>query len=298
MKVVVAGGSGVLGRRVVDEAIQAGHSVVILSRSGSTHPGATSVVWDGRTPTVTWTDYVRSADAVINLSGSNIGKGRWTKHRLREAVDSRIESTRVLAGVIAQNEAPPALINASAVGYYGSTMDPTTEASPAGTTILSDLCTMWEHEAMAIADVSRVVIARIGVVLDPSAGALQKMLTPFRLGIGGPLGDGRQRLPWIHRDDVSRAIVYLAETERCRGVYNLVSNSVTMDEFASTLGRVLHRPSMFRVPKFLLRLLLGRQADVVIHGQNVVPMRTIVDHVPLRHQDLESALRDLLRRGN
>jgi len=298
MKLVVAGGSGVLGKRVVDEALRLGHSVVVLSRSGSAHTGVTSLVWDGTTAAASWVDAVRSADAVINLSGSSIGNGRWTKRRLREAVTSRVESTRVLASVIAQSEAPPALINASAVGFYGSTMDPTTEAAPAGTTILSDLCTMWEHEAMAITNVSRVVIARIGVVLDPSAGALQKMITPFRFGIGGPLGDGRQRLPWIHRDDVARVLVFLAVTERCRGVYNLVANSVTMDEFAATLGRVLHRPSMFRVPKFVLRLLLGRQADVVIHGQNIVPLRTIVDRVPIHHLDLESALHDLLDRRN
>lgn len=298
MKLVVAGGSGVLGKRVVDEAIRTGHSVVVLSRSGLAHAGASSAVWDGKTPAASWTDVVRSADAVINLSGSNIGMGRWTKRRLREALDSRTESTRVLANVIAHSEAPPALINASAVGYYGSTMDPTTEASPAGTTILSDLCTMWEHEALAIANVSRVVLARIGVVLDPSAGALQKMITPFRFGIGGPLGDGHQRLPWIHRDDVARALIYLATSEQCRGAYNLVANSVTMDEFSSTLGRVMRRPSMFRVPKFVLRLLLGRQADVVIHGQNIVPLRTIVDRVPFHHLDLESALHDLLDRRN
>lgn len=298
MKLVVAGGSGVVGKRVVDEALRQGHSVVVLSRSGSAQPGVTSLVWDGKTAAASWADEVRSSDAVINLSGSNIGKGRWTKRRLREALDSRTESTRVLANVIAHSEAPPALVNVSAVGFYGFTMDPTTEASPAGTTILSDLCRMWEAEAMVVANGTRVVIARIGVVLDPSAGALQKMMLPFRLGLGGPLGDGRQHLPWIHRDDVARALVYLATTEQCRGVYNLVANSVTMDEFASTLGRVLRRPAIFRVPKFVLRLLLGRQADVVIHGQNVVRLRTIVDRVPIHHLDLESALHDLLDRRN
>ncbi|MBK6760269.1 MAG: TIGR01777 family protein [Ignavibacteria bacterium] len=266
--IILAGGSGFLGRHLATAFRQKGFSVITVSRSVQRGGDGSTITWDAL-PGV-----VDGATAVINLAGSNIGGKRWSNAVRHEILQSRLDATRKIVAAIHAAAKPPALINASAVGYYGNTYVPCNEAIPAGQTFAAKVVDKWEHEAQKAADVTRVAILRVGVVLDAKEGALPRLSLPMKLFIGGPLGSGRQWFPWVHRDDVVNAFVWAATTSDASGPYNVVApEDVTMRQFARELGRVLHRPSWLRVPEFVLRFLLGRQADIVVHGQHVIPMR-------------------------
>lgn len=285
---ILTGGTGFLGRAITAALQRRGDDVVSITRGRGN--GRDLRTWD-ELPAI-----VDGAHAVINLAGSSVGGPRWSAQVRHEILTSRTESTRKVVDAIGRAQQPPALISASAVGYYGNTLIPSNEALPAGQTFLAEVTAAWEREAERARAYTRVCTMRIGVVLDPREGALPKMALPMKLGIGGPLGSGRQYLPWVHRDDVVGAFLWASDDASAFGPYNVVApESVTMRQFATTLGAVLHRPSWLPVPSPILRLLLGKQADVVLHGQYVIPSRLLGTPFHFAHPHLASALRDLLR---
>jgi uncharacterized protein (TIGR01777 family) len=235
------------------------------------------------------------AEAVVNLAGEPIAEKRWTPAHLQLLQDSRIRTTRALVQAVAAlpaSQGPGLLINGSAIGYYGTSPTQTfTEASPAGADVLGRLCQAWEAEAQAVAGRCRLVILRIGIVLGGDGGALGKMLPVFRLGFGGPIGDGQQWMSWISRHDLCQLIALALEDPAYAGTYNAVApEPCSMAQFAAALGRCLGRPSLLPVPGPLLQLLLGDGAKVVLEGQRVLPERLQQQGFAFRDGQLSAAL--------
>ena len=282
MNVVVAGGSGFIGSALVPRLRGEGHDVVVLTRApapdAAPAEGAVRVSWDGAAQGE-WSQFVSRADAVINLAGESIGDGRWTPSRKRRIVESRLNATRALLEAIRTGgRKPSVLINSSAVGFYGPVdSGDVTEEHPAGTGFLADLCVRWEQEAMAAGELAcRVVILRTGVVLGEKGGALRRMLLPFRLYAGGPVGSGKQWFPWVHVDDVAGAILFALGNPSLGGPVNVVApGCVTMKEFCAALGAALSRPSWLPVPAFPLRAALGEMAGMILTGQRAVPSQLL-----------------------
>lgn len=296
MNVVVAGGSGFIGQALVRALLARGDDVAVLSR----HP---SSVREGRG--VAWAavhDAVRDADAVVNLSGENVGAGRWTEARKQRILRSRVESTRALVEAMrAAPERQRTFVSASAVGYYGLHGDEMLdESAPAGGGFLADVTRQWEAAAREGEAFARLVILRFGVVLAADrGGALAKMMLPFRLGAGGRVGSGRQWMSWIDRDDVVRMILWALDNEAVRGVYNATApEPVTNRDFTRALGRAMHRPAFMPAPAFALRLLFGRMADeILLGGQRVMPARAAREGFVFEYPTLDRALAHALRRG-
>lgn len=293
MKVAVAGGSGFVGSALVRRLLERGDEVAVLTRDRSYVAEGRAVLWDGRT-TGPWADEVASADAVVNLAGANIGDGRWTAARKRQLVTSRLDATRALTAAFrTQPGRQRTLVNASAVGFYGVRGDEELdEGSSAGAGFLAELTRDWEAAAGEAAPLARVVILRFGVVLGSGGGALQKMILPFRLGAGGPVGNGRQWMSWIALDDVVRMIEWAIDRRDVTGTYNATAPApVRNRDFARTLGRVLHRPAFMPAPAFALRLAFGEMAEeVLLGGQRVLPRKASADGFRFQLGDLEDAL--------
>jgi hypothetical protein len=273
MKVYVAGASGMLGTRLTKALRDRGDTVVTLPRRG----------------TGSWA--LESADAVVNLAGASIGGKRWNAEWKKQILDSRVLTTRELVACMPRNAA---LINASAVGYYGGRGDEVLdESAPAGADFLAGVCQAWEAEAARAP--ARSVFLRTGIVLAREGGALQQMLPPFKAFVGGPIGDGKQWFPWIHVDDEIAAIVWAIDHASLQGAVNLVAPGIVrMKEFAQALGRALHRPALFPVPGGPLKLLLGEFAQALLEGQRAVPKKLVESGFVFRFGALDAALRDLL----
>lgn len=310
MKIVIAGGTGFLGQALVDQALADGHEVVVLSRGRpGAAAGAASPSSGGRGPTRaswlpdgtagSWASVVDGADAIVNLAGESIAEGRWTAARKARILDSRVLATRSIVAAVRAAAAPPrVLVNASAVGYYGSRgADVLTEESAPGRDFLATVCTAWEREALqAEPRVRRVTVLRSGLVLARHGGALEQMLAPFKFYAGGPLGSGRQFVAWIHLADWVRLALFVLATDSLTGPVNAVGPSpVTNAEFARTLGHVLHKPSLVPVPAVALRLALGETADaLLLASQRVVPAKATAAGFTFAFPELEAALRDIL----
>jgi uncharacterized protein (TIGR01777 family) len=268
MRVLVTGGTGLVGRPACDALRAAGHAVTVVSREPGRVP-ARAIGWDALRGAMPETD------AIVNLAGDPIAAGRWTQERKAAIRRSRVEGTRALVAAIAAAEPrPKVLVSASAVGYYGDRgSEPLDEAARPGSDFLARVCVEWEAEARrAEAFGVRVVLLRIGVVLAPDGGALAAMLLPFRAGLGGPVGGGKQWMSWVHRDDVVGLIRDAVGTEAYAGPVNATSpNPVTNRDFARALGRALHRPAFLPVPALGLRLLMGEMATLLVSGQRVLP---------------------------
>ena len=299
MKLVIAGGSGFLGEPLVRRLIARGDDVAVLSRNPSRVRAGRGVPWDGKSQGP-WSAEVAGADAVINLAGENIGEGRWTESRKRKLIDSRLDATNAV--VTALQNAPKrarTLVSASAVGYYGFDRDEEAdETTPKGRGFLADLVDKWEAAAKPAESSARVVILRLGVVLAADGGALPKMMMPFRFGAGGPVGNGQQWFSWVDRDDVLNAIQRSLDHPELRGVFNITSpEPVRNREFAKSLGRVMHRPSLLPAPALALRLAFGEMADeALLGGQRVVPRRATGAGFQFLYPTVESALRHVIDR--
>ncbi len=300
MKLVIAGGTGFIGSALCRTLAEQGHSLVLLTRStspGIAPPSTTSVVWNSES-TGEWERAIDGADGVINLAGEPIAGKRWTEAQKKKLRASRLDATRALVTAIGKiKEKPKFLLNASAVGYYGPHGDEVVaEESGPGGDFLAGLCKNWEAEAKRAEDHGlRVVRLRTGIVLGKNGGALAKMIPPFKLFIGGPLGSGNQWMPWIHLEDEIGLIRFLIENQSAHGAVNATApNPVTMREFCRTLGSVLHRPSWAPVPAFALRLLLGEMADVLLSGQRAVPAAAERLGYRFRHPTLPEALKNIL----
>ncbi len=298
MKVVIAGGTGFIGKRLVAALRARGDEVVVLSRAAaSSAHGERHLRWQGGDDA--WTREVDGAGAVINLAGAPIADGRWTAARLALIGSSRVTSTRLVAQAIAAAaHKPSVLVNASAVGVYGLHAEGPEfdESSPPARDTLGSICAAWEAEAQHVsATGTRVAIARIGVVLGEEGGALAKMLPPFKAFAGGPIGAGSQVLSWITADDCVRALLFAVDEARAVGPFNVCAPApATMDAFAQALGRVLGRPSILRVPAFVLRAALGEMAGLVLLGQRAVPRQLVRWGFTFDYPSLEAALGHLL----
>jgi uncharacterized protein (TIGR01777 family) len=293
VNVAVAGSSGLIGTALVAALREGGHRVVRLVRHGE--PGPDEVRWDPAAGVLDRAS-LSGIDAAINLAGENLASGRWSSARKRRLVESRTGTTRLLAETLAGlDPRPRVLVNASAIGYYGDRGDqPLTEDSAQGAGFLAELCAAWEQAtAPAVTAGIRVVLLRIGVVLSPEGGALAKMLPSFRLGLGARVGDGRQFLSWIGRDDLVRAILFALEQDELSGPVNGVAPSpVRNAELTRTLGQVLRRPAFFVAPAFVLRAALGEMArETLLSGARVLPQKLESAGFRFEHPELRALLR-------
>lgn len=308
MRIVIAGGTGFLGSPLAEVYAEEGHDVRVLSRGvppgearhdpGTGVPGITRVGWNPDSEAAPWASVVDGANAVINLAGEGIGDRRWTPQRKARIRDSRLHATRrLVASIRAAHTPPPVFVSASAVGYYGPSGDDVkSEAAPPGEDFLADVCKEWEAAAQPAAGAStRVVLVRTGIVLERSGGALAKLLTPFRFGVGGRMGSGRQYMSWIHRIDWVELVRWAVESPTVSGALNATAPApVTNREFARALGRALHRPSLLPAPGFALKIVLGEMAGpLVLTGQRVVPARAAAAGFHFRYPEIDLAFRGI-----
>jgi len=290
MKVVIGGASGYVGVALAASLLADGHQVLALSRRpAGASARVTSVPWDEVGGAV------EGADAVVNLAGESIGAPFWTARRKESIRSSRVETTRSLAGAIeASTRRPRVLVTASGIDYYGHTRELVVdETAPPGTSFLAQVCVEWEAAAAAVP--IRHVAMRTGLVIGPGAQALRLMALPFRLFVGGPLGSGGQFFPWIHRDDLVALYRLAIDEESLSGPLNAVApQQLRQREAARELGAVLHRPALIPTPALVLRLALGDQADLLLHGQRAVSGR--LDEFDFRYEELRPALLDAFAR--
>jgi hypothetical protein len=296
MRIAITGSRGLIGAAVAADLTAAGHSIVRLVRSA---PHDDEVRWNPAAPCDL--SPLEGIDAAIHLAGENVGAGRWTPARKAAIRASRIEGTRNLVSGLVRLERPPrVLLAASAIGWYGDRGDaPVDESAPAAFSFFGRLVADWEAElAPARTAGIRTVAMRFGVVLARDGGALAKMLPPFRLGLGGPLGSGRQVMSWVSLEDTVAAIRFVLATEAVEGPVNFTApGAATNREFAAALGRVLRRPAFLPAPAFALRLLLGREMadELLLSGARVVPARLLAAGFRFAHPDLEPALLTILK---
>lgn len=297
-RITVTGGTGRIGSLLVEQLERRGDEVTVLSRRpdrAAASLGVQAAAWDpARGPAPA--DALAGRDAVVHLAGEDIAQ-RWSDDALRRIRESREVGTRNLVeGLRAAEPRPAALISSSAVGYYGNRPEPVDEDAPPGDNLLAEICVAWEREAERASElVDRVVRVRTGVVLDRHGGALEKMLLPFRLGVGGPVAGGDQPMPWIHVEDVVGVYLAAIDNDDWDGPVNATApEPVSNREFSRALGRALKRPAFLPVPGFAIRALYGGMATLVIEGQNARPRRTLELGFRHRHPDLDEALRSAL----
>lgn len=295
MHVLVTGGTGFIGRALCDELRAQGLRVTVLTRRPDEAARLLSPDIDvtGELGAI-----AEPPDAVVNLAGANLGARRWNASRKQAFVDSRVGTTRRLVEWFATLPRPPAvMVSGSAVGYYGARGDATlTEEAPPAAEYQSEMCRLWEEEARTAEKLGvRVCRIRTGIVLGPNGGALEKMLPPFRLGLGGHLGRGGQWMSWIHRADLVALILWCLTNPQARGAYNgTAPNPATNREFSRALGRALHRPALLPVPAPAVRLMIGEMAHLLLTGQKVLPARALKEGFEFRFAELDAALRDVL----
>lgn len=300
MKIIIAGGTGLIGRALAASLAGAGHEVIVLSRQPERASTLRNVVvhaWDACTPG-NWGGLIDKETIIVNLAGENVGGRCWSRRQKVRIARSRVDAGRaVLAAVAAAEAKPRAVLQASAVGYYGSCGDKAiTETHPAGTDFLAEVCLQAEASTAPVQELGvRWVALRTGVVLSRNGGALPVMVKLFRLGLGGRLGDGRQWFPWIHIEDAVAAIEFLMEHESAAGPFNLSSfDPVRNRHFVRLLARFLKRPAFFHVPSPVLRCVLGEMSSMLLSSQRAVPRRLLEMGFRFRFPEPGAALRDLL----
>lgn len=305
MKIAITGATGFVGSRLIERLQADGHHVIALTRNpqqarellpSSNFPNLEIVAY---TPTESgdWQQVISGCDGVVNLAGEPIAESRWTPAHKQVILDSRRLGTQKIVDAIAQaNPKPSVLVSASAIGYYGTSETATfDETSAPGNDFLAEVCQAWEAEAEKVKQAGvRLVIVRIGIVLG-MGGAIAKMLPPFKLFAGGPIGTGKQWFSWIHREDLVNLILQALTRSDLEGTFNATApNPVRMAELSTTLGQVLNRPSWLPVPSFALEALLGDGAKVVLEGQQVLPKRTQASGFTYQYPTLKQALTEFL----
>lgn len=305
MRIVVAGGTGFIGRMLCQRLANAGHTVTVLTRNPekartTLYHAVRIVPWQGfRGPTEELSKALGECDVVINLAGSPVADGRWTPQTKDLLRQSREGTTTAIVTTLAKLKTRPVLLmNASAIGYYGSHGDEElTEETPSGDGFLASLCREWEGAARAAERLGvRVVMPRIGVVLGKDGGALTKMLPIYRFGLGGPLGHGKQWMSWIHLDDLVELLMFLMNNAAGGPVNATAPHPVTNAEFSKTLGQTIGRPAFLRTPGFVMKLVFGDMADeLLLTGQRVIPHRAQSSGFHFRFPFIAGALDDVLR---
>lgn len=302
-KIIVTGATGLIGTQLCNALINRGDEVIIFTRNiGSAQKilgdKFSYVKWNYKNPNE-WTRHLEDKDAVIHLAGANLFGKRWTAEYKKVILESRKLSTKKLISAIESTKNKiKVFISSSAVGYYGSRGDEVlTEGSKSGNDFLANVCNVWESEAEKASELgTRTAMLRQGIVLSNNGGALTKFLPPFKYFIGGALGNGKQWFPWIHIDDLIAIYLFILDNTLISGAVNVISpESVRMNEFAKTLGGVLHRPSIFKVPEFALKILVGEAASTILSSQRVVPQKLLDNGFKFKFEKLEEALIDLLK---
>ncbi|WAL58546.1 thylakoid membrane protein ThyD [Thermocoleostomius sinensis] len=308
MKIAVTGATGFVGKRLVERLQAEGHNVLALSRkpdhAQQVFPATAfpkiEIVGYSPLESGVWQQSLAGCDGVVNLAGAPIAESRWTPERKQEILESRTIGTQKIVEAIANvNPKPTVLVNSSAIGYYGTSETQTfDETSSPGNDFLAQVCQAWETEATKVKESgARLVILRTGIVLG-MGGALAKLLVPFRMFAGGPLGSGRQWFSWIHRDDLVNLILESLTQPDREGVFNATApNPVRMAELCQTLGQLMNRPSWLPVPNFALEILLGDAAQVVLEGQQVLPKRTQASGFEYQYPTVKQALAEILNRA-
>jgi len=302
MRIIITGGTGLLGRPLSAALVQAGHEVTVLSREPdkvrNMPAGVKLAAWDGAS-SQGWGELADGADAIVNYAGESIAGGRWSAERKRKIRQSRLDAGKaVMQAISAAAVKPKVLIQASGIDYYSaqSSDQSVTEASSPGSDFLAKVCFDWEAStAAAKAQGVRRPVLRTGIVLATDGGALPRLLLPFKLFAGGPLGSGKQWLPWIHIADHVRAVQFLIENEAADGPFNLVApNPVTNQEMAKAIGEVMGRPAFVPAPAFAMRAVLGEMATLVLEGRRVVPSKLQALGFSFKYETVLPALGDLL----
>jgi uncharacterized protein (TIGR01777 family) len=295
-KVLITGGTGMIGTRLAELLIDAGYEVALLSRQGSSSHYQT-FRWDPRHDTLD-PAAIRYADYIINLAGSSVSDGKWTEERKRDIMESRLDGTTLLANELAKGQHHVrAFLSASAIGIYGDSGDKLVNeemppSAPADD-FLADVSQKWEHAAQQVAGLGiRTIIARIGIVLSTEGGALPQMARPIKLMAGAALGTGKQFMSWIHLDDLCRLLIQMLDEPQWRGTYNAVSpNPVTNQTFTETLADVMHRPLVLpKVPAFALSLVMGEMSEIVLASQRVSAEKVLNEGFTFEYPNLKAAL--------
>jgi uncharacterized protein (TIGR01777 family) len=296
MRIVISGGSGFLGRALTRALRGAGHQVLVLTR----RPGPPGDLrWSPETASGAWVVAVQAADVVINLAGEGVAEKRWSPARKQKIVQSRLHATRALVDALRDAVRPAVFLSGSAIGIYGNCGDEVvTEEHAPGADFLAHVCVEWEAAANAIADRTRVVLLRTGIVLERDGGALPQMALPFRFFVGGPVGSGRQYMSWIHRDDWVGIVTWAMRDPTVTGPLNLTApDPVRNSDFARALGQALGRPSLLPVPAFALRLAVGELADTaLLSSQRVIPAVASAAGFRFGYADIQGALQSIYGR--
>ncbi len=296
MHLLITGGTGLIGRHLIPRLLLVGHQVSVVTRDVAAareklDPRVT--LWSG----INQQSDLNGIDGVINLAGEPIADKRWTEQQKQRLCESRWQITEQIVSLINASSNPPhLLISGSATGFYGDTGDLVlTEDDPGHDEFTHALCARWEQLALsAQSERTRVCLLRTGVVLAKEGGALAKMKLPFKLGVGGPIGSGKQYMPWIHIDDLVNAILWLIDNRELRGPFNMVAPyAVRNEQFAAILGHVMHRPAFMRTPASAIKLMMGESAVLVLGGQHVLPKRLEESGFGFRWYDLQEALADV-----
>lgn len=301
MKIALTGATGFVGSRLVQQLTLQGHQTVIFTRDAVKtrqvfpeidYPNLQIIPYDS-TRSGSWQNALSGCDAVINLAGTPLAEKRWTPSRKKEILESReLTTQKLVEGILKANPKPSVFISTSAIGYYGTSETATfDENSDPGQDFLAEVCQRWESAAKSVQLTEiRLVILRFGIVLG-RGGVLRKMLLPFQLFMGGPIGNGQQWFSWIHQDDLVNLIIYTLTQSSVKGVFNATApHPIMMKEFCQKLGEVLHRPSWLPVPSFVLNLLLGEGSKVVLEGQRVLPKKTLTTGFQFTYPEIKQAL--------
>jgi uncharacterized protein (TIGR01777 family) len=302
MHILITGATGFIGKALSQKLLAEGHQLTILTRNKNTIPelfrnsNIRIFEWSDTT-TLPPIESILGINGVINLIGENIAAKRWTDEQKKILYDSRVIATKNLTTLINQNSISPLdfFISASAIGIYPiNHNEALNEDSELGKGFLADLCKDWEAAAHTILETERTVIIRTSVVLDSSGGALKKMLPPFKLGLGGPIGDGHQIMSWIHSEDLVNIYIAAATNKHFKGIYNAcVPYPVNNRHFTKILGKVLHRPTVFSVPAIFLRILFGEMSSIILDSQKIISKRLKEEKFHFKYETIEIALKNL-----